>query len=225
MKKTILAATLMLCASSAFADPTAVLKVDGKLTNAACTPELSNGGVLDYGTISLSTLSATDVNALDEKSIDLTINCTTPTKVSWDGKDNRSDSKPSPSLNVMNSANAAMAQMPDYYLFGMGKTEDGVNIGNYVLLVDAPTVDGETGTLIYRNADWTSTDPWGTTNGQRSDGYSQLSVAASGSKEPIAFTTATFKLKAHVSLQNTTKLAITDDTSIDGQATFTLYYL
>ncbi|TYF65423.1 hypothetical protein DJ537_25520, partial [Enterobacter hormaechei] len=46
MKKTLLAAILAMSATSAIAaNPTAVLKVKGTLTNAACTPTLDNGGV------------------------------------------------------------------------------------------------------------------------------------------------------------------------------------
>lgn len=220
MKKTLIAAALLICAGSAFADTTTLLKVNGKLTNASCTPELSNSGVVDYGYIHLSTLSATEVNPLDEKKIDLTINCTAPTKVSWDGQDNRSDSKPSPSLKVDNNT------APDYLLFGMGQTENGVNIGNYIILVDrAPTFDGKEGVLIYHNNDWGETTWRSGSNVQRSDAFSHLSVASSGTVEPVAFTTATFKLTIDPSIQDTTTLAITDDTSIDGQATFTLHYL
>ena len=93
MKKVLLATALSLCVTSAFAaNPTAVLKVKGTLTNAACTPTLSNGGTVDYGTINLGTLSATAVNQLGQKNIDLTINCTTATKVSWNMVDDRKDS-------------------------------------------------------------------------------------------------------------------------------------
>ena len=62
MKKTLLAAILAMSATSAIAaNPSAVLKVKGTLTNAACTPTLSNGGVVDYGIINLGMLSATQV--------------------------------------------------------------------------------------------------------------------------------------------------------------------
>ena len=47
MKKTLLAAILAMSATSAIAaNPTAVLKVKGTLTNAACTLTLDNGGVV-----------------------------------------------------------------------------------------------------------------------------------------------------------------------------------
>lgn len=226
MKKTLIAATLMMCAGSAFADSTAVLQVNGKLTNAACTPELSNGGVVDYGYVRLGTLSATAINPLDEKSIELTINCTAPTKVSWYAQDDRTDSVPSPTLKVKN-ASGSLVSLPKYLVFGLGQTKDGVNIGNYVLMVDPnPTVDGKAGTLIYRNNDWGASKAWSSqANTQRSDQVQQLTVASTGTVDPLAFTTATFTLKPHPTIQDTTTLAITDDTPLNGQATLTLHYL
>jgi type 1 fimbria pilin len=90
MKKILLATALSLCVTSAFAAETAVMKVQGTLTNSACTPELSNGGVVDYGIIRLGELSATDVNQLGQKNIDLTINCTVETRVGWSMMDDQS---------------------------------------------------------------------------------------------------------------------------------------
>lgn len=226
MKKTLIAATLMMCAGSAFADSTAVLQVNGKLTNAACTPELSNGGVVDYGYVRLGTLSATEINPLDEKSIELTINCTAPTKVSWYTQDDRVDSVPSPILKVKNSA-GSLVKVPKYLVFGLGQTKDGVNIGNFALMVaQNPTVDGKAGTLIYRNNDWSTSQAWSSqVDTQRSDHYEQLTVASTGTVDPLAFTTATFTLKPRPTIQDTTTLAITDDTPIDGQVTISLNYL
>ncbi|MCL0127260.1 hypothetical protein M2T39_29420, partial [Klebsiella pneumoniae] len=42
---------------------------------------------------------------------------------------------------------------------------------------------------------------------------------------PVAFTTAVFPLVTSLAIQGTDTLAITDDTSLDGQATITLKYL
>jgi hypothetical protein len=44
MKKVLFLSALALTVNSAMAAETAVLKVTGTLTNAACTPTLSNGG-------------------------------------------------------------------------------------------------------------------------------------------------------------------------------------
>ncbi|WMY43185.1 DUF1120 domain-containing protein [Enterobacter cloacae complex sp. EB5] len=71
MKKVVLASMLAMCVSSAFAADTAVLKVTGVLTNGGCTPEISGGGVVDYGTIHLSSLNAATINQLGQKDFSL----------------------------------------------------------------------------------------------------------------------------------------------------------
>ncbi|WP_228739260.1 DUF1120 domain-containing protein, partial [Klebsiella michiganensis] len=98
MKKTLIAAALVLFTGSALAEQNAVLQVQGKLTAASCTPELSNGGEVDYGYIYLGALSTTEVNPLGFKAIELTINCTAPTRVAWTSTDNETDSQPSPPI-------------------------------------------------------------------------------------------------------------------------------
>lgn len=214
MKKTLIAAALMVCAGSALAEPTAVLQVQGKLTNASCTPELSNGGEVDYGYIHLSTLSATAVNLIGKRSLDLTINCTVATKLSWTANDNRSDSNAKVKVDFV---------AEDYYQYGVGKTDAGVNIGDYTLMIESDTVvDGATVQTIGRNA---SGDNWKKMSGLRSDGVTSLTVANAGSVEPLAFRTATIPLTTTLAIQATDTLAITDDTNIDGQATITLQYL
>lgn len=137
MKKTLIAAALMVCAGSAFADPTAVLQVQGKLTNASCTPELSNGGEVDYGYIHLSTLSASSNNDLGTKDFDLTIKCSVATKVAWFINDDHADDNANIPIKV--GSNNAIGVT---YTYGIGKTKDGVNIGNYAITPSGVNADG-----------------------------------------------------------------------------------
>ena len=200
MKKVLLATALSLCVTSAFAaNPTAVLKVKGTLTNAACTPTLSNGGTVDYGTINLGNLSATAVNQLGQKNIDLTINCTAATKVSWNMVDDRKDSNAK--LEVENGMFGGDSQTSESQLYGVGKTAGAtpVSIGSYSMFVktDSVVADGATVDPIYQQ----------------------------GSLAPLAFETATFPLVTSLAIQDTTTLAITDDTQLDGQVTISLRYL
>ncbi|WP_230793892.1 DUF1120 domain-containing protein [Enterobacter cloacae] len=83
MKKVILATAIAINTSSVFASGTAVMQVKGTLTNSACTAELGNGGVLDYGFIRLGELSETSNNKIGQKQIPVSINCTAPTKVGF----------------------------------------------------------------------------------------------------------------------------------------------
>ncbi|MCW8153839.1 DUF1120 domain-containing protein [Enterobacter hormaechei] len=221
MKKIILASTLSLCVASAFAADTAVLKVTGKLTNASCSPELSNGGVIDYGPVHLGLLSPTEVNQLGEKGINLTITCSAPTLVGWVANDNRTSSVAGIAVDYYGE----MSNLP-YYEYGVGKTTNGVNIGNYYISIKNKkvTIDGKEGDGIDSNTDWNGTT-WKAGSGVRSDGVTIVSAATAGTLTPVAFTTAVFPLSTLLAIQGTDTLAITDDTPLDGQATITLKYL
>lgn len=130
MKKILIATAVALSLSAAAqaAESTAVLKVTGVLTNDACTPELDGGGVVDFGTKYINELSATETNQLGTKDLNLTISCTTPTKVSWSVNDDRTDSMVR--LTITNGAwvGDETAWGSDQ-LFGVGKTAGGVSIG------------------------------------------------------------------------------------------------
>jgi len=222
VKKVLLATALSLCVTSAFAaDPSAVLKVKGTLTNAACTPVLSNGGTVDYGTINLGDLSATATNQLGQKNIDLTINCTAATKVSWNMVDDRSDSNAN--LTVANALVGGGSLSGAGQTYGVGKTVGGVNIGTYALMVkvDSVTADGAAVDPIYQQnatGNWTKS-----TNGSSQGSHIRdFTVASTGTLDPLAFQTATFPLATSLAVQNTATLAITEDTQLDGQLTISL---
>lgn len=224
MKKTLLAVILAACASSAVAAPTAVLKVKGVLTNSACSPELSQSGIVDYGTIHTADLSDSAVNQLGQKTISLTITCEAATKVSWNLVDDRVDSRAGLTVNNGNATGGDVSAANQTY--GVGKTAGDVAIGNYSLFVKVGSVVSGTDTVDTivmdgNNSVWTkSTD--GITQGLNNR---DITIATTGSVEPLAFTTATFPLVTSLAIQDTKTLAITDDTDLDGQVTISLRYL
>jgi type 1 fimbria pilin len=227
MKKVFLITVLSLCITSAFAAETAVLKVTGTLTNSACTPELSNGGVVDYGMIRLGELSATTVNQLGHKDIGLTINCTAATKVSWNMVDDRATTRASIPIEDRNFAGDDGISS-DSQMYGVGLTGGGVKIGNYSMFVkvDSVTADGQSVDPIYMQTGSGATTWVKSTNGStQGENWRDFTVAATGTTDPLAFQTATFPLTTSLAIQSTDKLAITDDTKLDGQLTISLNYL
>ncbi|MHA0872350.1 DUF1120 domain-containing protein [Enterobacter pasteurii] len=150
MKKVILASLIALASASAFAEPTAVLKVHGTLTNAACSPSIGNGGVIDYGFIRLGDLSATENNKIGMKQVPVTITCTAPTKVGFTILDNRADSNAQLPLDIGGNQN----QSAKYYTYGVGTTTEGVKIGNYGMWMTDVTADGNTVDPVSNNHDW-----------------------------------------------------------------------
>ncbi|WP_165465216.1 DUF1120 domain-containing protein [Enterobacter cloacae] len=227
MKKSSIAAAIV-CATfitTAHAAETSVLKLTGTLTNSACTPELSNGGIVDFGTIHAAELSATQTNQIGKRDITLTINCQTKTQVGWNIVDNRADSLPSPFITVDDAAANGEDAVSASSTFGVGKTPGGVNIGAYAVYADLPnvTANGVSVDVLYHAGDSAA---WAkSTTGRPTIGVDTLSVTNKDEKEPIAFTEAVFPLKVVLAVEATDKLAITDDAPLDGQATISLSYL
>ncbi|HBU7564016.1 TPA: DUF1120 domain-containing protein [Enterobacter cloacae] len=223
MKKILLATALFLCVNSTFAAETAILKIKGTLTASACTPEFSNGGVVDYGNIRLGELSSTAVNQLGQRNIDLTITCTAATKVAWNMIDDRADSNAG--LTVSAGTFTGGAQSATNQTYGVGKAGT-VNIGSYAMFmkVNSVTADGKSVDPIYQQNGSTT---WAKSTDGSSQGENNrnITVALAGSIDPLAFQIATFPLVTSLAIQNTTTLAITDDTRLDGQLTISLKYL
>lgn len=180
--------------------------------------------MVDYGTINLGELSSTAVNQLGQKNINLTINCTAATKLSWNLIDERSSSNAK--LTVENATALGNSLDDERVTYGVGKAGN-VNIGSYGMFVkvDSVTADGEGVTTI--SADYYDTGvKWAKGSGGITAGsFRDFSVAAFGSETPIAFKTATFPLVTSLAIQNTSTLAITDDTALDGELTISLRYL
>lgn len=228
MKKLLVATAISMAmsVSAAHAVDTAVLKVKGTLTNASCTPTLSNGGIVDYGTIRLGELSATATNQLGERDATLTITCTSPTKLGWGVTDDRTDSV---SLNVNVAVLGSYSYPTDGTAMGLGKTTGGVAIGNWALYVVAAnvTADGKQAIIVKstdQNPLWRNATSLPTLNAKQHTVMSVISSDAS-TPDPMAFTQVVYPLKTSVAIDNTSRLAITDDTQLDGQATITLKYL
>ena len=219
MKKVFLATLLSVCAINAFAANTVDLQVVGVLTNSACTPSLPNGGKVDFGKSALSTMSATSVNQLGQRTINLTLTCDAATALAFTATDSHNDSAVAQQVSGA-AANAALD-------FGLGKTAGGVKLGAYIIGLDEKniTADGVAGSLLYN---MNMTTPAWTVAGSGSYLHTTPNIqytVGGTDKVPTAFKTAVFPLKIWASVQDTTTLAITDDTNLDGLATFSIIYL
>ncbi|EDR8056553.1 DUF1120 domain-containing protein [Salmonella enterica subsp. salamae] len=229
MKKIFIATAVALSLSAAAqaAESTAVLKVTGVLTNDACTPELDGGGVVDFGTKYISDLSATETNQLGHKDLSFRISCTAPTKVGFTISDDRADSTASITVENTSFTTPNETAWTSSIRYGAGKTAGGVNIGAYSVALNrsALTADGQPQTALNRaqgNTEWSA---WVDSSDLLSnDGLLSYSLGDAAGV-PVAFTNAEFPLRIALAVQKTDALAITDNTTLDGQATITLIYL
>jgi type 1 fimbria pilin len=222
------------CAFSAFsasAADTIDLKVTGTITNASCTPSLSNGGAVSFGHLPISDLSSTATNQLGSKYITLTITCDAPMPVGWTTSDNRKESQYT--LDIKDAEdNNGTSNTPNTQ-YGLGETPSGVKIGSYAIsLGDLSGVyaDGVRKYVIYDQYSQSSstTDYWGleaTSAGVTEPDVRTFALADEGSMIPIAYKTGIFPLKISAAIRDTTTLDITDDTELDGSATISIVYL
>ena len=133
---------------------------------------------------------------------------------------------PNAKLTVENATALGNSLDDERVTYGVGKAGN-VNIGSYGMFVkvDSVTADGEGVTAI--SADYYDSGvKWAKSTGGITAGtFRDFSVAAFGSEAPVAFKTATFPLVTSLAIQNTSTLAITDDTALDGELTISLRYL
>ncbi|HAK7693641.1 TPA: DUF1120 domain-containing protein [Salmonella enterica] len=229
MKKLLIATSVVigLSTSAQAVESTAVLKLTGVLTNGACIPELSDGGVVDFGTKAVSDLLPTQTNQLGYKDITLTIQCLAPAKVGWTAADNHADSVTS--LTIDNATFRGQNNRIPNYQLGLGTTAGGINIGAYGLSMDLnnATADGIQTKMVVANS--SNPGDWATAGNEfvaLTNSFPFITTYSVGDENgPTAFTTATFPIRVAAAIQGTDTLAITDNTTLDGQATFTLVYL
>ncbi|ECC3553071.1 DUF1120 domain-containing protein [Salmonella enterica subsp. salamae] len=229
MKKIFIATAVALSLSAAAqaAESTAVLKVTGVLTNDACTPELDGGGVVDFGTKYINELSATETNQLGHKDLSFRISCTAPTKVGFTISDDRADSTASITVENTSFTEPNETAWTNSIRYGVGKTAGGVNIGAYSVALNRHelTADGQPQTALKKSPGDTEWSTWlDSTDLLNHNGSLSYSLGDTAGV-PVAFTNAEFPLRIALAVQKTDALAITDNTTLDGQATITLIYL
>jgi hypothetical protein len=213
----------------AMANPSATLVVKGQVSTGTCTAVLPTANI-DLGNISADSLPATgSFDALPAGlGFYLQITCTSPLKYQVSFTDNRADSVVPAAETPPGAAYAGRG-------FGLGKTNDNVNIGSYYInLQHFATKIGGTDyeDMLIRTAEsgsaWTKASlgnavtPLNNAVGTTDRTY--IAMAAPGSLEPEASATAEFKFGLWAYISSALR-SITDQQTIDGNVTFNVDYL
>lgn len=197
----------------AAAEEVAMLGVAGTIRPGACSLLLESNGVVDFGTISASSLSDTEKTALPNKTISYTVACDGPTMVAMTPLDGR-------------LGTAAPSVSDDRGSFGLGMSGD-APLGAYTVNTSTTDsiVNGVAASPVVRtmggNENWrTSTFVvW-------RDGTDQLSWATRGNTSPVALTTATQALVLKTAIAPKSDLPpLTESIPLDGLITMSLVYL
>ena len=202
------ASALISVAPAALAASSADLTVTGLITPQACTPSLSNGGVIDNGKISAKDLNPDTNTLVGTHPLQLSVTCSAPIAIALYGIDNK-----------------ASSSLADNY-FGLGFTDTGEKIGIFGARIISATADGSTIKPI-RSTDISAPRPWWEPAHLMGKGeYTSVGTGVPGGRHiPSPVQNLTMDLDVDTYIAPANSLTLTDEVKIDGSATFELTYL
>ncbi len=203
------------------------VQVKGTIIPTACSPNLSNGGVINYGAIPLSRLSETDYTVLDEKEMNFDINCHAPVRLA---------------LKVINARPGSVAGTSETYTgFGVspvkrlfGRAGVGVaglgmvgnaKVGGYGMRIYPGSITSDNGTIqaITREGNrlWRKGDAGSlfSTDAPRMDSW-----ANRRSLIPLAVSRVSGKLSVQAYINKASELDLSKEVNMDGVTTLELFY-
>ncbi|ANF84461.1 hypothetical protein A7J50_1020 [Pseudomonas antarctica] len=200
----ITAALLLAGVSNVMAASSVDLGVVGVITPSACTPTLSNNGVVDHGKVSVLDFPESGNKALPTVTLQLVVTCNAPMLMAVKATDNR--------------AGTALYPWPEY--FGLGLARGGEKIGMYMLVMGNASADDVPGIVIdsYAEGRWSNAE----------DTYWAAGVmrtVSSTGLAPLPLTTFKADLEVETTLTDKKNLPISDEIQIDGNATLDVVYL
>lgn len=206
MDRTTPAAIMLLlaaCTPGAFAASTTDLSVSGIITPASCTPNLSNGGVVDHGKLTAKDLHLDAPTSLQTGEMSLQVNCEGATFFTLTTVDNRAGS------SAINPAH-----------HGLGIINDDQKLGSVAFGVFDPVADNVPVQAIQ------SRDGGATWRPSSYLGHAALTsfAATNAPATPIALQDLSARLRAFTIIVPATDLTLLDEVPIDGQATLQLKY-
>ncbi|CRL48703.1 DUF1120 domain-containing protein [Pseudomonas sp. P154a] len=216
MKKTPHALTMaifVLMSPLTLATSSTDLRVTGLITPLACTPMLSNSGLVDYGKISRQDLNVDKRTRLRDQTLDLNIQCNALTRFALLMRDNRDGS--------------AIVNSEIYY--GLNHDHSHNKIGLYSLNFDPASTVVDDLTQVYRTDSTTGGKAWSPSNSQPipmgSRSYLGFTDSAGSSAGPIAIRNLTSRVTVETVIAPTSELDLSAEVQLDGSATLDIVYL
>ncbi|MHC8288596.1 DUF1120 domain-containing protein [Pseudomonas sp. XS1P51] len=203
------AALLLTRASSAFAASETDLTVTGIITPAACEPNLANGGIVDYGKKFAKDLNETSHTRLEDRTIQLTVNCNAAAQFAISLRDNR----PNTASLIGGVQN-----------FGLGLINGNERLGDYYLVFKNPVADVAVKAL------------WSLNKGETWRVYSEddpiprivwlaFGNDTGGVMTPDYLQTVTVDIVVSTLIAPANRLTLIDEVKMDGSATLQIEYL
>ena len=210
----VLIATLLASASPyALAASAVDLTVTGNISPAACTPNLSNNGLVDYGKFSHQDLSVDKRTQLRDKTLDLTIQCDAPMRFGLLMRDNREGS--------------ALVNSQIYY--GLNLDNSNNKIGVYSLHFDPANTTVDAWSQVYRTDSTTGGLAWSPSNSRTiaiaARSYLGFVDVVGSTAGPIAIQNLTSRVTVETVIAPTRDLDLSTEVLLDGSATLDVVYL
>lgn len=180
---------------------------------AACEPVLSNGGVVDFGTLSKNDLNADKPTRLPPRSLTLRVGCDAPAAFALVMHDNR--------------AGSATVNSEIYY--GLGTDSRNNKIGLYSLNVDPADASADSFGRLYRTDSTTGGTAWSTSSaspipiGQNS--YLGFTDSAASNAGPVMIHNLNTTVTVDAVIAPTNSLDLSSAINLDGAGTIEIIYL
>ena len=180
---------------------------------AACEPVLSNGGVVDFGTLSKKDLNADKDTRLPPKSLTLMVGCDAPAAFALIMHDNRSGS----------------ATLDSEFYYGLGKDSRGNKIGQYSLSLDPSGANADGFARLYRTDSSTAGTAWNTSSanpipiGQTR--YLAFTDSAGSNAGPALIQNLSTTVTVDAVIAPTNSLDLSTAIELDGAGTIEIIYL
>ncbi|WP_338491168.1 DUF1120 domain-containing protein [Pseudomonas trivialis] len=190
------------------------LRLQARFAPAACTPNLSNGGTVAFGKLSVTDLNIDKDTVLPARPLVVSVACDAPSSFTLRLQDNRRGSATGPT---------------DDTTFGLGLDARQNKIGRYRLVFDPTRAAADGFPQLYRTDSATGTSSWSSASASplaigasRYLGFSASAGSTSG-PVPIQQLSATTSLEAVIAPLGSLDLG--SEVRLDGAATLELHYL
>ncbi|MFL1504663.1 DUF1120 domain-containing protein [Pseudomonas sp. S191] len=196
----VTAAVLLTAATGVSAASSVDLAVKGLITPSACTPNMSNGGVIDHGKIAAKDLKPDNPTVIGNHTLTLTISCDAALAFAFCSTDNRASG------------------VQSYYRLGM--LEGTQTLGAYLLWLEKPIADGVAVQTItsWDNTTWAKEDDW-------APGYYMSVATIDGDNLPLPTKELVVDLHVQSIIYGTEDMDLSSEVTIDGSTTVEVKYL
>lgn len=216
MKKTphiLTMAFIVLISPLTFVASSTDLTVTGLITPLACTPSLSNNGLVDFGKISRQDLSADKRTRLRDQTLEFNLQCNAPGRFALLMRDNRDGS--------------AIVNSEIYY--GLNHDSSGNKVGLYSLNFDPASTVVDDWSQAFRTDSTTGGVAWSSSNGRSiaigARSYLGFTDVAGSSAGPMAIQNLTSRVTVETVISPTSELDLSTEVKLDGSATLDVVYL